>query len=93
LIVTINDIDRLRMELRPLDHTRESLLNVVERSITAERLIEDLERSFATADGPPMVLRMDNGPEMISQALQQFCDGKVGVSYIPPGKAMEQRVS
>ncbi len=81
------------MELRPPEHTRESVLNVVERSITAERLIEDLERSFATADGPPMVLRMDHGPEMISQALQQFCDGKVGVSYIPPGKAMEQRVS
>ena len=27
---------------------------------------------------------MDNGPEMISQALQQFCAGKVGLSYIPP---------
>jgi putative transposase len=32
-----------------------------------------------------MVLRMDNGAEMISQALQQFCAGKVGLSYIPPG--------
>jgi putative transposase len=32
-----------------------------------------------------MVLRMDNGPEFVSQALQQFCDGKVGLSYIPPG--------
>ena len=69
----------------PDEHTRESLLNIVERSITAERLIEDLERSFAAAGGPPMVLRMDDGPEMISQALQQFCDGKVGLSYIPPG--------
>jgi len=67
------------------EHTRESLLNIVERSITAERLVEDLERSFAAAGGPPMVLRMDNGPEMISQALQQFCGGKVGLSYIPPG--------
>ena len=43
------------------EHTRESLLNIVERSITAERLIEELERSFAAAGGPPMVLRMDNG--------------------------------
>ena len=34
--------------------------------------------------GPPTVLRMDNGPELISQALQQFCSGKVGLSYIPP---------
>jgi putative transposase len=23
--------------------------------------------------------------ELISQALQRFCDGKVGLSYIPPG--------
>ena len=35
--------------------------------------------------GTPMMLRMDNGPELISQALQRFCDGKVGLSYIPPG--------
>ena len=67
------------------EHTRESLMNLVERSITAERLVADLERVFAAAGGPPMVLRMDNGPELVSQALQQFCDGKVGLSYIPPG--------
>ena len=29
------------------------------------------------------MLRMDNGPEMVSQALQRFCDGKVGLTYIP----------
>jgi putative transposase len=28
---------------------------------------------------------MDNGPELISQALQSFCEGRVGLSYIPPG--------
>jgi putative transposase len=43
------------------EHTRESLLNIVERSITAERLIAELERVFAVAGGPPKVLRMDNG--------------------------------
>jgi putative transposase len=58
------------------EHTRESLLHLVERSITAERLVTELERVFAAAGGPPMVLRMDNGPEMISQALQQFCARK-----------------
>ena len=67
------------------EHTRESLLNIVERSITAERLIDELQRCFAAAGGPPLVLRMDNGPELISQALQQFCAGKGGLSYIPPG--------
>jgi putative transposase len=67
------------------EHTRESLLHLVERSITAERLVAELEGVFAAAGGPPKVLRMDNGPELISQAVQQFCAGKVGLSYIPPG--------
>ncbi|MEN2513157.1 IS3 family transposase [Gordonia polyisoprenivorans] len=67
------------------EHTRMSLLNIVDRSIAAERLIEELEKVFAIWGGPPMVLRMDNGPEFISEALQAFCAGLVGISYIPPG--------
>lgn len=31
------------------------------------------------------MLRLDNGPEMISAALQQFCEGKAGIEYVPPG--------
>ena len=46
-------------------------------------------RSCATnirvAGGPPKVLRMDNGPELVSLALQRFCENKVGLSHIPPG--------
>jgi putative transposase len=68
------------------EHTRESLLDLVERSITADRLVAELEAVFAAAGGPAKVLRMDNGPEFISQVLQRFCDGKVGLSYIPPGR-------
>ena len=56
------------------EHTRESLLHVVERSITAERLVIEFEDAFAAAGGPPKVLRMDNGPELVSQALQRFCE-------------------
>jgi putative transposase len=67
------------------EHTRESLLNIVERSITAERLMAELEKCFAAPGGLPRVLRMDNGPELISQALRSFCAGKVGLSYIRPG--------
>ena len=67
------------------EHTRMSLLNIVDRSITAERLIEELEKVFAIWGGPPMVLRLDNGPEFISEALRAFCAGSVGISYIPPG--------
>lgn len=67
------------------EHTRESLLHMVERSITAEHLVTELETVFTAAGGPPKVLRMDNGPELVSQALQRFCEHKVGLSYIPPG--------
>ena len=33
------------------EHTRESLLNIVERSITAERLVEELKKVFAGPAG------------------------------------------
>jgi transposase InsO family protein len=65
------------------EHTRVSLLHLVERSITAEHLVAELEAVFAAAGGPPRVLRMDNGPELVSRALQRFCENKVGLSYIP----------
>jgi putative transposase len=56
------------------EHTRESMLDIVERSITAELLVAELKKVFAVAGGPPQVLRMDDRPELISQALQQLCD-------------------
>src|SRR5262245_30364263 len=33
------------------EHTRESLLHLVDRSITAERLVDELEKAFAAAGG------------------------------------------
>ncbi|WP_228001544.1 integrase core domain-containing protein [Nocardia australiensis] len=57
----------------------------MERSITAERLVAELEKVFAAAGSPPKVLRCDNGPEMISVALQRFCEERVGIICIPPG--------
>ncbi|WP_157211745.1 integrase core domain-containing protein [Gordonia paraffinivorans] len=66
------------------EHTRESLLDLVERSITGEKLVAELSRVFAVR-GAPRVLRCDNGPEMISEALQRFCTDRVGIVYIPPG--------
>jgi len=68
------------------EHTRLSLLNIVERSITAERLVDELEKVFVTAGRPPRVLRMDNGPEFISQALQQFCDAGLECPTLRPGR-------
>jgi putative transposase len=68
------------------EHTHESLLNIVERSTTGERLVEELKTVFAVAGGPPKVLRMDSGPPvLVSQALQRFCNGKTGMPDIRPG--------
>ena len=67
------------------EHTRCSLLHIVERSMTAERIVAELEAAFAAVGGPPKVLRMDNGPELVSQVLQRFCESKTGLVYIPPG--------
>lgn len=34
----------------------------MERSITGDRVVEELKTLFAAAGEPPKVLRMDNGP-------------------------------
>jgi transposase InsO family protein len=61
------------------------MLNIVERSITADLLVDELKEVFGAAGGPPQVLRLDNGPEMISQALQQFATAEPVSPSIPPG--------
>ena len=66
------------------DHTRQSVLNMVERSIPAEDLVAALEKAFALWGGPPQVLRCDNVPEFISEALRMFCEDQVGIGYVPP---------
>lgn len=70
---------------RRVHHPRKSLLNMVERSIASERLITQLKNAFAATGGSPKVLRLDNGPEMISQALQRFCHGKSRAHLYPTG--------
>ncbi|MBU3068094.1 transposase family protein [Nocardia sp. NEAU-G5] len=54
-------------------------------------LVAELEKVFAVAGGPPRAPRMDNGLEMISHALQQFCADHVGIVYIPPDPQKEQQ--
>jgi len=45
-----------------------------------------LKKAFALWGGPPQVLRCDNGPEFISEALRTFCEDQVGIGYVPPGQ-------
>ena len=50
------------------EHTRECLGGLVERSVTGDDLIDELDR-LAAQRGYPAVLRCDNGPELVCAAL------------------------
>lgn len=74
------------------EHTRQSVLNIVERSIPTEDLVAATERAFALWGRPaPRVLRCDNGPGFISEALRMFCEDQVGIGYVPPGQPWKNR--
>jgi transposase InsO family protein len=66
------------------EHTRECIGGLVERSITADRLTAHLEDLVAVR-GAPAVLRSDNGPEFISDAMAHWAGTRTGLFYIPPG--------
>ena len=62
----------------------ECLGGLVDRSITAEVLIDELDR-LATSRGYPAVLRCDNGPELACGAMADWAGERVGLAFIPPG--------
>ena len=58
----------------------------VDYSLPAKRVIRLLDR-LVTERGKPQRLRSDNGPEFISQELQDWCKDKgVELHWIEPGK-------
>lgn len=67
------------------EHTRVILDDTVDTSITGEDLAAILD-SIAVEHGFPEFLRMDNGPEMICNALAAWADQVVGLVFIPPGE-------
>lgn len=67
------------------EHTRECLGGLVERSITADRLIDELDR-IAVDRGYPAALRCDNGPEFACQAMADWASERVGLAFVPPGQ-------
>ncbi len=67
------------------EHTRECLGGVVERSITGEDLIVELDRLAIQRGTHPAVLRCDNGPELACSAMADWAEGHVGLHFIPPG--------
>jgi putative transposase len=59
---------------------------MVERSITGEHLIEELDRLAAQRGTYPVVLRCDDGPELACSAMADWASGQVGLYFIPPGE-------
>jgi putative transposase len=73
-------------DLAPYDeHTRECSGGLVERSITADDLIDELCR-MAAKRGCPVALRCDNGPELACAAMADWARDRVGLAFIPPGQ-------
>ena len=69
--------------------TRECLAIEVDTSLPAERVIRVLEQLKAER-GLPTQIRMDNGPELISAKLCDWCEThKIKMVYIQPGKPQQ----
>lgn len=71
------------------DYNRESLAIEVDTSLPALRVIRVLQRLIETRSKPKFI-RVDNGPEFISDRLQQWCDDqKIRLQFIQPGKPVQ----
>jgi len=69
--------------------TRECLAIEVDTSLPAARVVRVLEQ-LKTQRGLPQQLRMDNGPELISATLVDWCDEhNIEMVYIQPGKPQQ----
>ena len=67
------------------DFNRQMLAIEVGLSIPAERVVRVL-RQLEDERGLPNQIRVDNGPEFLANAFQQYCLGKTRIHYIQPGK-------
>jgi len=68
------------------DYNRESLAIEVDTSLPSLRVIRVLERLVAYR-GKPKAIRVDNGPEFISERLKTWCNDRViDLRHIQPGK-------
>jgi putative transposase len=69
--------------------TRRSPGFIVERSISGHRVVRFLEQVAAT-DGYPKVITVDNGPEFVSNALDQWAHAHgVQLRFSRPGKPVD----
>ncbi len=84
-----------RLKVMPVvdEYTRECLALEMERSISAEGVVEVLDRLF-TERGEPAYIRSDNGPEFIAEAIKGWLAASgVKTLYIEPGAPWENAYS
>ena len=68
------------------DYNREALWIEVDTSLPAQRVVRVLEQRLFWR-GKPASIRMDNGPELISQRLESWAQDKhIDPLHIQPGK-------
>lgn len=87
--------DGRRLKVMPIveEYSRECLALEMERSITAEDVVEILDRLF-TERGEPTYIRSDNGPEFIAEAIKRWLESSgVKTLYIAPGAPWENAYS
>lgn len=81
-----SDGRRLRLLNVVDEFTREVLATQVARSITADQTVQVLEELVAARGKAPAFIRSDNGPELTSHALADWCRfSGTGASFIEPG--------
>jgi putative transposase len=87
--------DARRLKVMPIvdEYSRECLALEVARSITAEDVVDTLDRLF-TERGEPAYIRSDNGPEFIAGAIRRWLAiSGVKTLYIEPGAPWENAYS
>jgi transposase InsO family protein len=68
------------------EHTREALATPAARRMGADETVSTLEQIVAHRGRAPAMIRCDNGPEFISQALRDWCRFTgTATGYIEPG--------
>ena len=70
------------------EYNREALNITISKSIPATRVVAELSQLIAWR-GKPQAIRVDNGPEFIAEALQEWCklpENNIELTYIEKGK-------
>lgn len=68
------------------DYNREALTISMDTSLTSKRVIRELDQLIAWR-GQPKIIRVDNGPEFVAEALAQWASNRnIDIKFIEKGK-------